>query len=52
MLSGLFVMGPTAFLDGHIFNLSPSLNDDVVLAEVSIGGRDVAETLMVVLSRY
>ena len=47
MLSGLLVMGQAAFLDGQVFNLSPSLNDDVVPAEVGIGRRDVAEALVV-----
>ena len=37
MLSGFPVMGQAAFLDGQFFDLSPSLYDGVVLAEVDVG---------------
>ena len=39
MLSGLPVMGQAAFLDGQFFDLSPFLDDGVVLAEVDVSRR-------------
>ncbi len=39
MLSGLAVMGQAAFLDGQFFDLPPSLDDGVVLAEVDVSRR-------------
>ena len=38
MLSRLVVMGQAAFFDGQVFDLSPSLDDGVVPAEVDVGG--------------
>ena len=39
MLSGLPLVGQAAFLDGQFFDLSPFLDDGVVLAEVDISWR-------------
>ena len=41
MLSRLVVMGQAAVFDGQVFDLSPSLDDGVVPAEVDVGGGEV-----------
>ena len=47
MLSRLVVMSQAAFLDGQVFDLSPSLDDGVVPAEVDVGGGEVGEAFVV-----
>ena len=47
MLSRLVVMGQAAFFDGQVFDLSPSLDDGVVPAEVDVGGGEVGEAFVV-----
>ena len=47
MLSRLLLMGQAAFTDGQFFDLSPSLDDGVVPAEVDVGGSEVGEAFVV-----
>ena len=47
MLSCLVVMGQAAFFDGQVFDLSSSLDDGVVPAEVDVGGGEVGEAFVV-----
>ena len=47
MLCGLALVVQAAFLDGQVFDLSPSLNDGVVPAEVDVGGGEVGEAFVV-----
>ena len=47
MLSRLALMVQAAVLDGQFFDPVPPFDDGGVAAEVGVGGRDVAETLVV-----
>jgi len=47
MLSRLALMVQAAVLDGPVFDPVPPFDDGGVAAEVGVGGRDVAETLVV-----
>ena len=47
MLSRLALMVQAAVLDGQFFDPIPPFDDGGVAAEVGVGGRDVAETLVV-----
>ena len=47
MLCGLALVVQAVFLDGQVFDLSPSLNDGVVPAEVDVGGGEVGEAFVV-----
>ena len=51
MLGRFLLMAQAAFLDRQFFDLLPPFNDGRVTPEVDIGGRNVAKTLMVALSR-
>ena len=47
MLCRLLLMGQAAFADGQFFDLSPSLDDGVVAAEVDVGRGEVGEAFVV-----
>ena len=47
MLSRLLLMVQAAALDGQFFDLFPPFDNRCVTPEVGVGGRDVAETLVV-----
>ena len=48
MLSHFALMVQAAVLEGHFFDPVPPFDDGGVAAEVGVGGRDVAEALVVV----
>ena len=47
MLCRLLAMDQTAFADGQLLDLSPSLDDGVMMPEVDVGWGEVAEALVV-----
>ena len=47
MLSGLALMGQASRSDSQVFDLSPSVDDGPVPAEVDVGGGEVAEAFVV-----
>ena len=47
MLSRVTLMVQAAVLDGQVFDLPPPLNDGRVTPEVDVGGRDIAEALVI-----
>ena len=47
MLSGLALMGQASRSDRQVFDLSPSVDDGPVPAEVDVGGGEVAEAFVV-----
>ena len=49
MLCRLLAMGQAAFTDGPFLDFSPSLDDGVMSSEVTIGGGEVTEALVVAL---
>ncbi|MBT6511848.1 MAG: hypothetical protein HOL02_15550 [Rhodospirillaceae bacterium] len=49
MLSRLLLMVQAAALDGQFFDLFPPFDNRCVTPEVGVGGRDVANALMVAM---